>query len=473
MNFWTLEGVRSALGGSWLARASADTALRGVSIDSRSAKPGQVFIAIRGENHDGHQFVHQAADRGCPLVVVETAQADVPAGVGVLRVDNTRAALTRMATAYRKALPRLKVVAVTGSCGKTTTVRLIHAVLSQKLRGSCPVKSFNNAIGVPLTLLSVDPGDQYVVCEVGTSGPGEIDLLARICMPDVAVITCIGRAHLEKLGSVEGVAIEKSSLLNHLAPGGMALLPADAPMLQRVVRQEVLQRSVWFGTATDADLRVEHVESTSSGVRFSMNGRATFEVPLPGAHNAINAAAAVGVGRRLGLDDDAIRAGLIAARGAEMRLETVQVGGLRVLNDAYNANPDSMLASLRTLQDLAGGRRVAIIGTMLELGDASGPEHDGIGRWIAEHRPADLVVFVGPEFRAACDIVRAAVGEQAATLIDQDDQGVWDEVAGMVGPGDTVLLKASRGVRLERVLEAIERRYGPRVVVPERSRASR
>lgn len=466
MSFWTLESLRAAAGGVWLARGAGDAppAMQGVSIDSRTVRPGQVFIAIAGPNHDGHAFVELAVKGGCPLVIVERPTARLPDSVAVLKVESARQALVRLASAYRRSMPRLKVVGVTGSCGKTTTVRLIHAVLSQKLRGSAPLKSFNNDIGLPLTLLGAQPSDQYVVCELGTNAPGEIEYLARICQPDVGVITMIGHSHLEKLGSIEGVAAEKASMLSHLAASGLALLPSSAPMLSRYVPQDVLARSVWFGAEEEAELRASDVVSTERGVEFTINERVRFGVPLIGEHNAVNATAAIGVGRRLGLDDEAIRQGLLGVVPAEMRLGVQRLGAVTVLNDVYNANTESMQAALRALKAWhERGRRVAILGDMLELGAQTTEQHSALGQWIAHERPADLVILVGDHVQHTRD--QAAASGSIEVLLLSDEEGVWDAIAGHLRPGDVVLVKASRSSRLERAIVAIEQRFGANVVV--------
>jgi len=231
MSFFTPESIRAAVGGTYRARAQVVSLAGGVSIDTRTLRPGQIFAAFKGEKVDGHRYLHEAQKAGSTLAIVERGgelPGELPEGMTIIEVESTRAALGKLARAYRKALTSTRVIAVTGSNGKTTTVRLIDQVLATRFRGSASIKSFNNDIGLPLTILAAKPTDQYVVCEAGMSSPGEIGYLAPIASPDIAVITSVGRAHLEKLGSQRAIAREKASLLQGLMPGGLGVVPADA-----------------------------------------------------------------------------------------------------------------------------------------------------------------------------------------------------------------------------------------------------
>ncbi len=464
MEFWALDNVKSILGGSWLARPDPEArrAPDALSTDTRTLRAGQAFLAIRGERFDGHDYLAQAGAAGAVLAIVDrppTGGGALPPGMSVLQVPDTGRALLQLGGAYRRTLETTKVVAVGGSNGKTTTTRLIAHLLACSLRGRSSPKSFNNAVGVPLTILSARRGDQYLVCEVGTNAPGEIAPLAACAQPDVAVITSIGREHLEGLGSAEGVLGEEVSLLDGLRPGGVGVITADCPALtQRVMGDKTRNAGrslVRFGFATDADLRITACESGASETRFCLNGRSWYTLPLPGRHNAGNAAAAIAVARRLGVDDDSIRAALATARGAEMRMERVQAGGVEFLNDAYNANPDSMLAALRAFDDCfpragGSGRRVLVVGDMLELGDAGPEAHREIGDAIAE-MDVDLAIFVGElSAHAVARLARRWPATRYAHVPEADDAGMVRS-ASLLRAGDRVLLKASRRIALERV----------------------
>ncbi|MEO0631812.1 MAG: UDP-N-acetylmuramoyl-tripeptide--D-alanyl-D-alanine ligase, partial [Planctomycetota bacterium] len=286
--FFTPESIRTHTGGTFLARAEHARECHGVSIDTRELSPGQLFVALPGERTDGHDHLQQAADAGATIALVER-DIEAPAGMTLVKVDSCRTALARLASAYRATLRSTRVVGVTGSNGKTTTVRLLDHVLGSALRGSASRKSFNNELGLPLTILNAKPTDQYLVCEIGMSNPGEIQKLAAIARPDVGVITSIGRAHLEAFGTVAGIAKEKASLLFELAESGIGIVTADSDEIEPALPPGVPM--IRFGERDTADLRLTSIEPSREGVRFQLNDRAWFEVPLVGAHNAWNAAA--------------------------------------------------------------------------------------------------------------------------------------------------------------------------------------
>ncbi len=490
MTFWTPDNLRISTGGTWLVRPPsielpkdrpADLPLPplyapilGLSTDTRSIKPGQCFLALKGEAFDGHGFLEAAARAGAPVLIVADAGV-LPAGgfepaCGVLKVEDTGRALLKIAAAYRASLKRTKVIAVCGSNGKTTTTRLIEHVLGQSMRGTASRKSFNNSVGVPLTICSARENDQYLICEVGTNAPGEIALLGDVVRPDIAVITSIGREHLEKLGDLAGVAAEEAAILKSLKPGGWAIVTADAPELAEHVRG--IKNLITFGRSDRATLRLtdaRHVlEGDTPRLAFTINGRQACSVPLVGEHNALNAIAALAVARRLGIDEAKAAQALAGAGGAEMRLQTCRVGGVTVLNDAYNANPDSMIAGIDAALALrkaglgsAAGRTVLVLGEMLELGAAAEAGHRGVARHVdlknRSGEPVDLVVLVGAGMRAAQDeLVRAGWTRERLAYVPELSVNAAADVAGLLVAGDLVLVKGSRRVRLERVVEALD-----------------
>ncbi|MEM9662015.1 MAG: UDP-N-acetylmuramoyl-tripeptide--D-alanyl-D-alanine ligase [Planctomycetota bacterium] len=456
-DFFAPESLRRHTGGSFLARAQTPPNAAGVSIDSRELVEGQVFVALSGERSDGHDHLQSAADAGSPIAIVER-DVPAPSGMTLVRVADCRSALARLARAYRTTLRSTRVVAVTGSNGKTTTVRVLDHVLSSGLRGSASRKSFNNDLGLPITMLGARPTDQYLVCEIGMSNPGEIRRLASMARPDVGVVTSVGKAHLRAFGSVSAIAREKASMLLELAEGGVAVVNADSTELRDAMPP--VGAVLGFGEHAVAQLRLTAVEPTPSGVRFEINGRHRYQTPLLGAHNAWNCAAAVAVARRLGLADADIADALRTAAPAEMRLDRRSIGGVEIMNDAYNANPDSMRAALSTFLGLTRGavRRAVVLGDMLELGDASPEEHRGLGEEIARairagHGP-DLVVLVGAETVPAADAIAGLVPPEMLRL--EPEVGDGRCIAERLAPGDAVLLKGSRAMRLELVVAALE-----------------
>lgn len=447
--------LADAVGGAWVRRPEGSAPLEGVGIDSRQDLAGRVFFAIKGERHDGHDHVAEAARRGARAVVVHRG-VRVPR-VPVVRVDDTRLALGRLAAWWRRRLRSTRVVCVTGSVGKTTTKSLIDRVLGGSMPGRCAERSFNNDIGLPLSLLEARTGDRYLVLEIGANNPGEIDALAAIAKPDIGVVTAVGRAHLAGFGGLASVAREKASMLRHLNGHGLAVVNADAPLLDGHLGG--LREVVSYGASAGCDLQLTDRGAEGEGWYLEVNGSRRFGLGLPGRHNALNALAAVAVGRRLGVSDEAIDRALAAARPVEMRMASRAVAGMTVYNDAYNANPDSVMAALETFAELAAGaaRRVVILGDMRELGAETETLHRQVGLRLVEMKgpgAPDLVVLVGESAEACAGPLREAWDPARFTVL-ADGDGFPRAAAAWLKPGDAVLLKASRALALERVIDEL------------------
>jgi len=444
----------------------------GVSTDSRTTSASDLFFALRGPNFDGHAYVAAALGRGAVAAVIEADRAEAVAaqltgagvkvpGLGVLiAVDRPVAALSRLAHAHRQMLAA-SVIGVVGSNGKTTTKAMIHHILSGRMRGRCSPKSFNNEIGVPLTLLSAQAGDEYLVVEIGTNAPGEIAALSAIAQPDVVALTCIGEEHLEGLGSVAGVAAEETAVLKHLRKPGFAAINRDAPE----VLPHLPERGphlVTFGRDAAADVRVTEVHYEAPWLRFKLNARFPFRLRVPGVHNAVNAAGAVTVARRLGFDYAEAAVRLESFVLPPMRNEMTEVGGVTIINDAYNANPQSAAAAIDTLEQMpCPGKRIAVFGEMRELGRHSAELHQKVA---ARLRTANVqhVILVG----AGTDPMHAALADGAlfGPSVERcaDVQECLERLAGGVQAGDVVLLKASRAVELDRLVGPLRERLAAR-----------
>jgi len=365
---------------------------------------------------------------------------------------------------------------VGGSNGKTTTRNLIHHVLSAKLKGTQSPKSFNNHIGVPLTLLAARESDDFVVVEIGTNHPGEIAALAQIVRPDVAVITSIGREHMAFFKTLQGVADEEATLLRYVQSGGLAMTPCDS------VQSELLHHflielpenitKIEFGFSS---LKKPTIQPTAAGYAFTLNDGVVFELPLLGRHNVNNACAAICVARWMNLKDADIQHSLATATGVPMRLQLVPLDDgpprTAVINDAYNANPDSMQAALEQwldypLDDAKHLRRVAVLGDMLELGDAAPDEHRAIGQRLADRLtsrgaadPAHIIV-IGRLAVFYAETLARGWSQDHLTIIPAWSDAVPAQVAAVIRPGDLILLKASRGMELERLIPAMEAKVG-------------
>lgn len=436
-----------------LWQGSPATNVTGVSIDSRQARPGELFVAIPGERFDGHHFLEAAANRGVAAVLIERARRPerLPQ-CAVISVVNTRRALGSLAAAYRQQLTP-ETIAVAGSNGKTTTKELIAAVLRQKLTTLSSEASFNNDIGVPLTLLRLDPSHQAAVLEAGTNHPGELAPLVKMIQPRHGVITNIGREHLEFFGDLAGVADEEGWLAELLPSDGRLFLNGDdfwSDQLARRARAAVVR----VGFQPGNDWRVRRVRLDKQGATFSVNAPRVaydgdYRINLLGRHQVANALFALALGAELGLDRAQIQRGLAECQPAKMRLQLWEIGGVRILDDTYNANADSMIAALRVLKSLpCKGRRVAVLGDMAELGDHSEAAHAEVGRHAAELGIGQLFA-VGQH---AATLARGAREAGLARVIEMADvETAAAAVKTFAKPGDLILLKASRATRLERI----------------------
>lgn len=454
----TLQALRQAVGGKPLSVMPDDVPeILNVCTDSRRMEKQSVFIALRGERFDAHDHVGQAAADGAVAAIVERAPEGVPLPPSfyLLQVPDTYAALGKLARHVRLDMSA-KVIAVAGSNGKTGTKLLIHAALGARLRGSVSPKSFNNNVGVPLTILPADPAQDYLVLELGTNHHGEIAPLAEMSLPDVAVITNAGAEHLEGLDDLRGVRIENAQIVRGLNPNGLLVVNGDDADLVAACSGYAGKR-VTFGFGEHNDLFAADVHCDATGVRFWLNGRREMFVPLLGRHTAANALAAIAVARRLGLNEDEIAEGLSQATGPDMRLQLSHAGDVHLLNDAYNANPNSMRAAIETLATLDIGRRkVAVLGDMRELGRSSERYHREIGQLVAERGGVAWLACVGVQSRAMADAAVEAGLSPAAVLHFESAAAAAAALPQLVRTDDLVLVKASRGIKLETVAKAIE-----------------
>lgn len=432
----------------------------GVSTDSRSVKPGELFVALRGDRFDGHLYIHDVLARGAAGVVVDERGAeDVPAGAVALVVENTYAALAALAGVYRRKFT-LPVLAVGGSNGKTTTKDMIARVLSTAFSVLSTEGNNNNHVGVPLTLFRLTPQHEIAIVEVGTNHPGEIAALRDIVQPTHALLTNIGREHLEFFGSVENVAREETALWQP-APGArppLAFVNADDPLLVRGARG--LRRCVRYGMRTrTADVRGSRARLLpDGGMQFRFAGK-SMKTPLdvrlriPGYHAAANALAAAAVGLSFRVAPRLIQDALQNFTASSKRMELVTAGGVVILNDTYNANPDSTLAALKTLAAYpATGRRIAVLADMLELGACAVTEHERVGEAAAALKLDYLLTF-GTLGRA----IASASGLRTAVHYDQKNI-LAEYLIGLVAPGDVVLVKGSRGMKMEDVVRLLSER---------------
>ncbi len=448
-----LKATGGDRGGSALP---ASIEITGVRTDSRTVQPGDLFVPLRGPRADGHDFIAEAFRRGAAASLAARSVAGLPSRAVIIRVDNPLRALGQIAGAYRRTLS-VAVVGITGSVGKTTTAQLCASVLGQKLSVAVTKDDWNAEIGVPLTLLSLTPQHRVVVLEMAMRGLGQIAELVEIAQPSIGVVTTIGEAHLEFLGSRENIARAKGELIVGLPPDGVAVLNRDDEWVARLAPLS-RARVMTYGLDGEADVSASHVRFEPAGMAFrlSVGGRhANVHLPAWGRHNVSNALAAAAVGVTQGLDVATIGAGCAAWKAPKMRLEPVRVGDVLILNDAYNSSPASAHAAFDVLEDVArGARMLAVLGAMKELGPHSAEMHRAVGTDIARrHIAALLTVGEGAE----------AIGEGAvAGGMDRarvEHVGTVAQAAGrlreMLQPKDVVLVKGSRAVEMERIVETL------------------
>ncbi len=460
---WTVEDVLAATGGR-LTSGDRSCFFEGVSIDSRTLAVNDLFVAIRGQNHDGHQFIENVIAKGCRGIVVDKVEAirlslpvDIRRNGMCVAVDNTTQALADLAV-YQRRRSQASIIAVTGSNGKTTTKELTTAVFEQKFPSLATAGNFNNEIGLPLTLLRLGYHHQWAVLELGMNHPGEIRTLARICSPDIGIITNVGPAHLEGVGSIEGVMHAKGELLGEINQSGVAVLNADDPRVRQLAEKAVTP-VLLYGLSAEADVKGSDVRQEGLGSLFSLslpNGEsADVHLSTPGRFMVSNALAAAAAGYAAGIDLGTIRKGLENFKPVKGRMGLLKnSSGVNIIDDTYNANPDSMKQAIATLVSLKGGRRAfLVLGDMYELGSHAPELHRYIGTVVARSGVDRL--YVTGEF--AAHVAQGAVEEKmdSGHILTGDRETLIADMLLNFQAGDWVLVKGSRAMKMETVVQRL------------------
>jgi len=451
------DTVLHAIGGV-LIHGDPNASFSGVSTDSRSIEPGELFFALRGEKFDGHHFISEVVRRGGAGVVVQTAVHGIENGpVAVMMVPDTLQALGDLANFWRKehAIP---LVAVVGSNGKTTTKEMLARILEERYRVLKNPGNLNNLIGLPLSLLKMNSRDQVAVLEMGMNRKGEIRRLTQIAQPNIAILTNINPVHLEELGSLDGVVEAKAELVEMMGDTGRLIYNADDPRVTEISGRFKGQRTS-FGISSSADWVATRIVSKPEGeVSFRLRGPvAAVSVSLRtvGHHQVYNALAASAAASQLGATPEEIKEGLKAFQSPSMRMEMLTLGkGIRVINDTYNANPRAMQLALSTLQAVARGRRIAVLGDMAELGTYAAQAHQDVGHWVAESA-VDLLFLLGD---CAPYVIKGATESGmpgSAITVEKDHRELSHHLAQSLQQGDWVLVKGSRKMKMEKVIEEL------------------
>src|SRR5512133_842944 len=451
MNSLTLSQIAQFAGAS-LSSGDATVVIDKISTDSRMIKRGELFVALRGENFDGHNFVEAIAIAGAAGAIVNSNwKGKVPENFALIRVKDTLLAYQQLAANYRKSL-KLNVVAITGSNGKTSTKDFAAAVLARRFRVTKTEGNFNNHVGLPRTILEATSEDEVAVWEIGMNHPGEIAALSKIAAPDAAIITNIGVAHIEFMGSREAIAAEKGALAEAIETQGTVILNADDPFSEGIAART--RAKVVFAGTTGGAVRAIEIRQSADGSEFTIvegAHRCRAQLPVAGLHMVQNALLAIAAGRAFGLSIEECAAGLAAAPLTKARLQIKEIGGVQFLDDSYNANTDSMKAALRTLVELdTEGKRIAVLGEMRELGAESERGHREVGE-AAATLGVDQLITIGN----VAELI--AEGARTAGLDKVSSARSTTEAARLLGeiaePGDFVLIKGSRAARTEEVIE--------------------
>jgi UDP-N-acetylmuramoyl-tripeptide--D-alanyl-D-alanine ligase len=460
---WSMEEILQATGGK-LIRQGARNVFGEVVTDSKSAKKGSVFVALKGARFDGHRFLGDAARRGAACVLVHKRPALSKLGdAAAVQVRDTLGALGDLAH-YRREIVAPKVLAITGSNGKTTTKEMVAAILERASLGGEPLKgkvlktegNLNNLVGLPMTLLRLQGREKVAVVELGTSTPGEIARLCRIADPDIALITSIAPAHLSGLKTIAGVAREKGQLFRGIRSGGIAVVNADDPWTRRL-GAKFRGKKIAYGK--NGDVRAEGWKLLGAqGTEFTLrtgDERRNIRLQFCGEHHLSNALGAAAMAHGLGVDIEAIRAGLESVRPFSMRMAIERWSGAGVINDAYNANPASMEAALKTLGQMEiKGNKIAVLGDMLELGRETRKRHLALGRQAAKYG-VDRLYLLGRQARAVKAGALGAGMEENRVAIGKNHGHIAALIRKHARRGDWILFKGSRGMKMENVLAAL------------------
>lgn len=432
-----------------------------IVIDSREANNNSLFIAIIGENQDGHQYLEDAVKNGAAALIVDREiESDflTDADISILKVDNTTKALQDIAHNYRMSFDDLKVIAVTGSAGKTTTKDLIYSVLSQKYNCLKTEGNYNNHIGLPLTLLRLTAEKEFAVVEMGMSALGEIDLLAKIAVPDLGVVTNVAAAHLKQLGSLENIAKAKKELIDNLSNSDTAVLNYDNLYTKKMGKDSSAE-VIYFGFKSGADIQAlsYNYSPEQELVNFNLlykNKKYNFEFNRAGKHNIYNAMVAILIAFKYNLSTSLIQAGLLKTKFSSLRMEFIELNnGAKIINDSYNANPLAVKAALDVLAEKKGTRKIAVLASMLELGESSAEKHQKIGEYAAK-KSIDILITVGKE---AEEIAVGAASKMKTEKIVKlaDNEACINFLLNEIKSEDLILIKGSRANKLEEIIEEL------------------
>jgi len=455
---FTVRDVLGAVKGKLLS-GNPDEMLTGISTDTRNIKNGELFVAIKGGNFDGHSFILDAVAKGAGGVLVQeggitNANFKLP-DVSFILVNDSIRALGDIGNFHRSRF-NIPIIGITGSNGKTTTKEMTSAILSKKFNALKSYGTENNNIGVPLTLMRLNSNHNMVILEMGTNHLGEIRRLSEIARPTMAIITNIGPSHLEYLEDVDTVLKAKLEILEYMDKDGKLILNADDDSLRTI---KTSRKAIWFGFDKEADFYADKINPEPDGINFRLNGKWDISLGVLGRHNVYNALAAIACGLDFGVSIDDIKDVLKEFKVPNMRMEVKRFGDIKIINDTYNANPPSMKQAIEALRDMVTeGRKVLVVGDMLELGTFSGRFHHLVGKQAAESG-IDLIVAVGKLAEHISKGAQEAGMSQRKIKLCAATKEACEKVASLIKKGDTILVKGSRAMKMEGIVNELELQF--------------
>lgn len=434
------------------AKAMQDEYIKGVSIDTRTIEKGNLFVPFKGGNVDGHRFIEDAFNKEAGLSLTEKPLSEENGTLPLVQVEDGLTALQELAKAYLNIVSP-KIIAITGSNGKTTTKDMVECVLRPYYKVQKTSGNYNNEIGLPLTLLALRSDTEISILEMGMDGQGDINFLSEMTQPDIAIITNIGESHIEKLGSVENIASAKYEITDGLKDNGTFIYSKDSPALGNIMDEDVNYNVQTGGISEDNNLRISNVEQTKSGTLFYLSTGDYVEIPQLGAHNAQNATLALLAAEALGHDIYETKEHFVHLKVTAMRMEQMNHhSGALIINDAYNASPSSMKSAIDTVDNMAGAKKVLVLADILELGEYSRRLHEDIGEYINGYRGRfDSVITYGDETKYIHDKIDIGVDKMHVTNLKE----MADKLSPLMTEEAVVLLKGSRGMEVERVMDYI------------------
>lgn len=461
----TIDEIITATGGT-LIQGDQNTLIQGLSIDSRTIKPGEFYLPIVGENFDGHSFIGPAIEKNASGIFIKKAwdlakQKEILQKypeLNIVEVEDTLKALQDLGR-YKNKQVSPNIIGITGSVGKTTTKDLISRVLEEKFFTLKTMGNFNNEVGLPLTLLNLEKKHEIAVLEMGMSNLGEIESLVEIASPDIAVITNIGSAHIQNLKSKDNILKAKLEITKNLIKDDILLLNGDDPLLWNLRNNDSVYDKVYYGIDKRNDFHPTDIKEFEEGSSFcvELKGEAySFCLPLPGRHQLLNALAAIWIGNHYKMDPKALQQGLKSVKLSAMRFETHEISGAKVINDAYNASPESMEASIAVVNNMKGYRRILVLGDVLELGDYSEEGHRKVGAYLSKGDFYRLIT-VGQDSRwIGLEAIEQGFPKERVHHVETN-QKASELLENWITPRDLILIKGSRGMKMEEIIEFIKR----------------